>query len=127
MTDIVDNAVRSRYEVTRDGYTAELDYVIEGRRIVLLHTEVPEALEGRGLASRMVSIALDYARAQNLKVLPICPFAKGFIARHPEVTVEEVEGVNHYTALLGHGAGPEHVAAALEALAVGVGPQQASC
>ncbi len=45
---------------------------------------MPETLEGRGLAGRIVSVALDYARAQNLKVLPICPFAKSFIGRHRE-------------------------------------------
>jgi uncharacterized protein len=81
---VVHNMTAKRFEITIGGKTAYSKYLLAGGKIIIEHTEVPEALEGWGLASRMVSTALDYARAQNLKVLPICPFTKSFIGRHRE-------------------------------------------
>jgi len=81
---VVHNTTAKRFEITLDSKTAYSKYLLAGGRIIIEHTEVPEELEGRGLASRIVSTVLDYARAQNLKVLPICPFAKSFIGRHRE-------------------------------------------
>lgn len=81
---VVHNTAAKRFEITLDGKTAYSKYLLAGGRIIIEHTEVPEVLEGRGLAGRIVTTALDYARAQSLKVLPICPFAKAFIGRHRE-------------------------------------------
>ncbi len=81
---VVHNTTAKRFEITLNSKTAYSKYQLGGGKIIIGHTEVPEELEGRGLASRIVSTALDYARAQNLKVLPICPFAKSFIGRHLE-------------------------------------------
>jgi hypothetical protein len=52
--------------------------------VVLVHTEVPPALEGRGYASRLARTALDFARAHSLHVVPQCPFVKTYIQRHPD-------------------------------------------
>ena len=49
-----------------------------------MHTEVDEALEGRGLGSRLVATALEDARREGLEVVPLCPFVAAFIDRHPE-------------------------------------------
>ncbi|HYN27116.1 MAG TPA: GNAT family N-acetyltransferase, partial [Burkholderiales bacterium] len=81
---VVHNTKAKRFEITLGGETAYSKYLLAGDKIIIEHTEVPEALEGQGLAGRIVSTALDYARAQNLKVLPICPFAKSFIGKHRE-------------------------------------------
>ena len=81
---VVHNATAGRFEITVDRKTAYSKYLLAGGKIIIEHTEVPESLEGQGLASRIVSAALDYARTQNLQVLPICPFAKSFIGRHRE-------------------------------------------
>ena len=81
---VVHNIPTKRFEITIGSNTAYSKYLLAGGNIIIEHTEVPEALEGLGLASRMVITALDYARQQNLKVLPICPFAKSFIGRHRE-------------------------------------------
>jgi predicted GNAT family acetyltransferase len=53
-------------------------------RITLVHTEVPESLEGRGLGSALVRAALEYARSAGLRVDPKCPFARTYLARHAE-------------------------------------------
>ncbi len=49
----------------------------------------------RRLASLIVRTALDYARAQKLKVMPLCPFTAGFIHRHPEYQDLLVEGYRY--------------------------------
>ena len=49
----------------------------------MIHTEVPPALEGRGIAARLVQAALDYAQAEGLKVLPRCSYVRAYMRRHP--------------------------------------------
>jgi uncharacterized protein len=75
----------SRYEL-RDGdrMIGELAYRRRNGRIALIHTEVDEALEGRGLGSKLVRTALDDARDEGLEVVPLCPFVAAFIDRNPE-------------------------------------------
>lgn len=55
--------------------------------IVFTHTEVPAAYEGQGVGSALAQFALDFARANNLAVLPVCSFISGWIARHAEYAV----------------------------------------
>ena len=81
---VVHNAAARRFEVAIDGKTACSKYLLAGNKIVIEHAEVPVELEGRGIAGRLVRTALDYARAQNLVVLALCPYARAFIGRHPE-------------------------------------------
>jgi predicted GNAT family acetyltransferase len=79
-----DAPARHRYEIEIDGAVAVLEYQRRPGSIALIHTEVPPALRGRGLADQLARAALDQARAQGLKVVPICPFVKKFLERHPE-------------------------------------------
>jgi predicted GNAT family acetyltransferase len=75
----------SRYELRAgEQLLGEAAYHRRGDRIAFTHTEVDEALEGRGFASRLVEAALDDARGQGLEVVPLCPFVASFIDRHPE-------------------------------------------
>lgn len=80
-----DNPEELRYEVVVDGEVAgEIRYRRSPDRIVLVHTEVSPALEGQGLAGRLVAGALDDIGARGLRVVPICPFVLAYIRRHPE-------------------------------------------
>jgi len=81
---IRDNAERHRFEVVVDGHLARADYVIEGDVITFTHTIVPPALEGRGIASRLIRHGLSEARARGLRVVPQCPFVAAYIRKHPE-------------------------------------------
>jgi predicted GNAT family acetyltransferase len=82
---VVDNEDASRFELAVDGHVAELAYRHRGDRLVLLHTGVPDELEGRGLGGVLVSAAVERALQQGLTVVPSCPFARGWLKRHPEV------------------------------------------
>jgi predicted GNAT family acetyltransferase len=84
---ILDNSDRSRYELAVDGAggVAVLDYKDSplGHRL-LVHTEVPAALQGRGIGSQLVRGVLEEARAQGRRIVPVCSFVKAFLERHPD-------------------------------------------
>jgi predicted GNAT family acetyltransferase len=83
--EVRDNPEERRYELVDDGQlVGEILYRRDPGRVVLVHTEVSPALEGQGLASRLVAGALDDIRARGLRVVPICPFVRSYLRRHPE-------------------------------------------
>ncbi|MBD0272691.1 MAG: N-acetyltransferase [Acetobacteraceae bacterium] len=84
MSKVEDDPAASRFEMTSGGGTAFVEYRRAGGRIALLHTEVPDALSGQGVGSKLVRGVLDAVRAEGLKVVPRCEFVAGYIARHPE-------------------------------------------
>jgi uncharacterized membrane protein YoaK (UPF0700 family)/predicted GNAT family acetyltransferase len=79
---VTDNQAESRFELRADGSLAELDYRRNGKRLVLIHTEVPVELEGRGFGGRLVAAAVDRAKQEGMTVVPLCPFARGWLERH---------------------------------------------
>ena len=81
-----DDPQELRYEALVDGRVVGIiRYRVEpGAIIVLVHTEVDEELEGTGVASRLVRGALDDIRSRGLGIVPVCPFVRSFIGRHPE-------------------------------------------
>lgn len=81
----VRNDAEGRFELVEDGELAELVFRRVGPRLVLVHTGVPDALEGRGIGGRLVQAAVDHARAEGLTIVPRCPFAKSWLERHPDV------------------------------------------
>jgi uncharacterized protein len=81
---VTDNAQKSQYELSVEGGMAVLGYNRRDGILYLTHTEVPEALEGQGIGSRLVKGVLDQARAGGEKVAPWCPFVRAYIDRHPE-------------------------------------------
>lgn len=83
--EVRDNPAEERYEISVDGALAGFaQYRARPGLIAFIHTEVDEGHEGEGLGSRLVTFALDDARARGLEVLPFCPFVNAFMARHPE-------------------------------------------
>lgn len=78
------NEAHHRYEIIIEGQRSMIQYQMRGDTIVFVHTEVPPALEGRGIAGRMARFALDDARARGLKVVPRCPYIASYIKKHPE-------------------------------------------
>lgn len=81
---IEDRTDRRQYELHVEGETATITYRLASERITFIHTRVPPALEGRGIAARLARYVLDDARRRGLAVVPICPYVAGFIKRHPD-------------------------------------------
>lgn len=81
---VLDNPARGRFELTVDGHTAFAEYHMAGPSIVFTHTEVPAALQGRGVGSALARGVLDAARARGAGVVPLCPFIAAYIRRHHE-------------------------------------------
>ena len=67
-----------------DGHRGRVEYMLVQDRIIYTHTEVDPALEGKGIASQLVRYALEYARQEELRIMPLCPFVAGYMKRHPE-------------------------------------------
>ena len=82
--DVINNEAEGRFEAHVDGLVAYAEYRIRASGFLCPHTEVPQALEGRGTASRIVETALAFARQRGAVVMPTCPFVAGYIKRHPE-------------------------------------------
>jgi uncharacterized protein len=79
------NVTRSRFELEEMGETAYLEFDMDSAGwITLLHTEVPEALRGRGIAGELAKTGLEYARDNQLRVDVICPLVANYISKHPE-------------------------------------------
>jgi predicted GNAT family acetyltransferase len=76
---------RSRFEFEENGEVAYLQFDLDGSEwMTLWHTEVPQALRGRGVADMLARTALEYARDHKLKLDVICPLVLNFIDKNPE-------------------------------------------
>jgi predicted GNAT family acetyltransferase len=85
MTDIIrDNTDLHRFEMDVDGSAAIVTYRLNGNTMTLLHTEVPKALEGHGVGSRLARAVFDLVRQRGLRADVRCPFLKSWLERHPE-------------------------------------------
>ena len=82
--EIVHNAADARFEARVQGWLCRCDYRMHDGTMLLVHTEVPPALEGRGIAARLVQAALDHAARSGLKVQPRCSYVRVYMKRHPE-------------------------------------------
>ena len=83
--NVVDNSDHSRFDLLVDDKPAGLvAYSRRGDNIELVHTEVDPAYEDHGYGSLLARSALDAARAEGLRVWPLCPFIQSFLKQHPE-------------------------------------------
>jgi predicted GNAT family acetyltransferase len=73
-----------RFEIEQDSHVAYLEYNLAGKVLQLIHSEVPEALRGRGLATELAKSALDWARENGVKVDVICPSVAAYLEKYPE-------------------------------------------
>jgi len=82
---VVDNAAEGRYEVLVDDRVVGFsEYDLDDDRIIFLHTEVDNEVEGKGIGSQLAAGALADARARGLTVIAECPFIAAYLRRHPE-------------------------------------------
>lgn len=79
-----DDRESHRFVVTAGDEVAELVYRLNGKQLVLVHTEVPDEMSGQGVGSRLVQAAVDRAVAEKLTVVPVCPYARSWLEGHPD-------------------------------------------
>ena len=82
--EVVHDEESSRFTVSKDGHLAVLEYQLFSDKIVFTHTGVPRELEGSGVGASLARTGLEWARARELRVVPVCPFVAAYIRRHPE-------------------------------------------
>ena len=80
-----DTETGGRYVVVVNGHEAEMTFSKAGTsRIIIDHTGVPKELGGMGVGQALVERGVVEARAAGIKIIPLCPFAKAQIEKHPE-------------------------------------------
>jgi uncharacterized protein len=73
-----DNGKKGHFYMEENGREiAGMYYVWAAEKMIIEHTDVDDAYGGRGLGKQLVKASVDYAREHNIKILPLCPFAKG--------------------------------------------------
>lgn len=77
---------RGMFYVEQDGTTlAEMTYTMSLPTVMVIeHTEVSDALEGKGVGKQLVHAAVEYVREHNIKIVPLCPFAKAILHKVTE-------------------------------------------
>lgn len=78
------NESRQRFEISLDGRVALADYQIKGNHMLFTHTEVPVEFRGRGIAERLVLAGFAHAKANGLKIVPVCSYVGRVLQRYPE-------------------------------------------
>lgn len=76
------NPELSRYELDVDGLLAFADYQREGQRLVIPHVESDPALRGQGAAGRLMAKVAETARAEGMRITPICSYAAAWLKRN---------------------------------------------
>lgn len=83
---LIHNTEAHRYEYRIGEHTAYIEYLTSDEKgpLYLTHTNVPSALGGQGIGSALVTDVLRHIEQNGLQIVPICPFIREYIQKHPE-------------------------------------------
>ena len=81
---VINNSKNQRFEVRDELHLSELQYRTLDNTMYLMHTEVPESMSGKGIASSLAKSAFAYAEESGYSIVAYCPFVVGYIKKHPE-------------------------------------------
>jgi len=81
---LTNNEAIHNFELIVDGQRSFIDYKKRDSKIYLVHTEVPQELQGKGVAEAMVEKTFNYIEGHGLKLVPLCSYIQAFLKRHPE-------------------------------------------
>lgn len=82
-TGLINNESASRFEWFTEGGLAFITYEKSGSALRLVHTEVPKALEGKGIAGALVEKVLRYSENENMRIVPLCSYVQHYLQRNP--------------------------------------------
>lgn len=83
-TGVIDRPEKSRFELPVEGEVAVAYYRLDGDRVTLTHTEVPQHLSGQGIGSRLAKGVFETVKATGRRAIAKCPFMASYASRHPE-------------------------------------------
>lgn len=76
---------RGAFFLMQDGKRlAEMTYTVAGSRVIIDHTTVDDSLRGTGTGAKLVRAAVEWARNENAKLMPLCPYARSVFDKTPE-------------------------------------------
>lgn len=78
------NEQHNQFEFHKEGHVAFLEYIKEGKKIYLTHTEAPKELQGTGAAGELVKNALQYSKENSLTVVPSCSYVANYVNKNTE-------------------------------------------
>ena len=81
---LVNNEDGQSFELMVDSRRAFIDYKKRGETYLLVHTEVPEEMQGKGIAAALVEKTFNYLAEHNLKMIPYCAYIQAYVKKHPE-------------------------------------------
>lgn len=81
---VTHNTTEFRFEMAIGEAIAQLEYSMNASIMTIHHTYVPDAGRGKGVAGHLAKAAFDFARYQQLKVIPACSYITAYARRHPE-------------------------------------------
>ncbi len=91
---LINNENAKQYELEAEGLKARIEYIIAKNNVIYLtHTEVPSQLEGKGIGSTIVKLALEDIKSREMQLMPLCPFVAAYIKRHEEWNEILMKGV----------------------------------
>lgn len=83
--ELILNEDKKRFELQVEGHTAFIEYILTKENVMYLtHTEVPKALGGKGIGTQIVELTLNYLKAHNYKLAPMCPFVAKYLVKNPD-------------------------------------------
>ncbi len=82
--EVTHNPAEHRFETWIEGRLSKLDYLEDGDTIVMTHVGVHPEDRGNGVAGRITDVALEYARARSMRVIPMCSYVAAHIRRNPQ-------------------------------------------
>jgi len=83
----INDTKKGYFEAVEDGKEAgKMTYTWAGdSKFIIDHTEVSPDFNGKGVGKKLVLAAVEYARANNVKIIPLCPFAKRVFDKVEEI------------------------------------------
>ena len=75
---------KGAFYLERDGERlAQMTYTVAGSRVIIDHTDVDDRLRGTGMGRKLVEAAVEWARKENARLMPLCPYAKSVFDKTP--------------------------------------------
>ncbi len=82
--EVTRNEKEHTFEIWIDGHLSKLDYMQDGNNFVIEHVGVDPEFRGQGVAGKIMEAALEYARQNSLRVIPMCSYAVYYIRENPQ-------------------------------------------